>query len=220
LSEPGRPAEDPFRPEHFQRVDDTDDSNFYVEPRLTTHIDDAAIGAAREFYGQVLPREGHILDLMTSWASHLPEDNSYASVTGLGMNQVELEKNPQLTCWALHDLNADPALPYADGQFDGAVVTVSVQYLTSPIEVFADMGRVLKPGSPFVLTYSNRCFPTKAVAVWQGLSDAEHAKLIGLYFRLSGEFDDPQAYDLSPNHGSSDPLYAVMATAKSPSQMG
>jgi len=132
------------------------------------------------------------------------------------MNQVELEKNPQLTSWDVHDLNANPVLPYEDGQFDGAVVTVSVQYLTSPIEVFADMGRVLKPGAPFILSYSNRCFPTKAVAVWQGLSDAEHANLIGLYFRLSARFDEPQAYDLSPAHGTSDPLYVVMARVKSP----
>ena len=214
MSEPTEKEENPLQPEHFRRVDESNDAEFYVEPRLTTHIDDDAIGAAREFYGRSLPPAGDILDLMTSWVSHLPEDNVYGSVTGLGMNQVELEKNPQLTRWDVHDLNADTRLPYTDDEFDGAVVTVSVQYLTRPVEVFADVGRVLKAGAPFILTYSNRCFPTKAVALWSGLNDEEHANLIGLYFRLSGQFDSAQAFDLSPAPGVSDPLYAVMATVR------
>jgi SAM-dependent methyltransferase len=127
------------------------------------------------------------------------------------MNDVELEQNPQLSRWVVHDLNLEPRLPFADAEFDGAIVTVSVQYLTRPVEVFADVGRVLKPGAPFVLTYSNRCFPTKAVAIWRMLSDREHADLIGLYLRLAGVFEPTQAFDLSPNPGRSDPLFAVMA---------
>jgi len=208
------PAGNPLQPEHFKRADEANDRDFYTEPRLNTHIDDAAIGAARDFYGQVLPPRGHVLDLMTSWVSHLPEANTFASVAGLGMNAEELAKNPQLTRRTVHDLNADQDLPYGDDEFDGAVVTVSVQYLTSPVEVFADMGRVLKPGAPFILTYSNRCFPSKAVAIWRGLSDEEHASLIGLYFQLSEQFNDAQAFDLSPAPGASDPLYAVMAAVR------
>ena len=208
--------ENPLKAEYFQRMDESADTEFYREPRLETHIDHAAIAAAREFYTQLLPPDGNILDFMTSWVSHLPEPNRYASVTGLGMNQVELEKNLQLTSWDIQDVNANTVLPYRDDQFDGCIATVSVQYLTSPVEVFRDMGRVLKPGAPFALTYSNRCFPTKAVAIWHGLSDEDHANLIGLYFRLSGAFDDPQAFNLSPNPGRSDPLYAVMARALPP----
>lgn len=210
-----QPEENLLRPEHFRRHDESDDSNFYSQPRLVTHIDDPAIAAATAFYGQVLPLEGNILDLCSSWVSHLPEPNTYRSVTGLGMNQVELDANKLLARRVVHDLNANPVMPFEDGEFDGAVMTVSVQYMTSPIEVFADVGRCLAPDAPFIVTYSNRCFPTKVVAAWQMMGDKDHAELIGLYFRLSGMFGPVRAYDLSPQpHGKSDPLYAVVALRK------
>jgi SAM-dependent methyltransferase len=148
---------------------------------------------------------------MSSWVSHLPSDVEYAVVAGLGMNAAELDANPRLTERVVQDLNVEPKLPWDDGAFDAAIVTVSVQYLTRPGEVFAEVGRVLAPGGPFAVLYSNRCFPTKAVAVWQSLGSPEHADLIGLYFRLAGVFEQPQAYDLSPNPGATDPLYAVVA---------
>lgn len=200
-----------LRPEHFRRYDETPDELFYREPRMVTHIDDAAIAAATAFYRELLPAGGSILDLMTSWVSHLPTDVKYGTVAGLGMNAEELEANSRLTERIVQDLNNDPTLPWTDGTFDGAIVTVSVQYLTRPAEVFAEVGRVLRPGAPFALLYSNRCFPTKAVAVWQMLNDREHADLLGLYFRQSGRFGPSQAYDLSPNPGKSDPLFAVVA---------
>jgi len=205
--------DNPLRPEHFRRADESDDGQFYTEPRLVTHIDDAAIAAAREFYGQLLPAGGAILDLMSSWISHLPAEAGFASVAGLGLNAVELENNPQLTERVVQDLNKDTRLPFAAATFDGAVVTVSVQYLVHPVEVFAEVGRVLKPGAPFIVTFSNRCFPTKAVAIWTALGDREHGELVGLYFRLSGAFSPAQAYDISPAPGRSDPLYAVVAYA-------
>ncbi|MCC6388008.1 MAG: methyltransferase domain-containing protein [Dehalococcoidia bacterium] len=207
-------GESPLRPEHFWRHDNAPDAEFYVEPRLVTHIDDAAIAAAGAFYGRVLPAGGRILDLMTSWVSHLPDASVYAGVTGLGMNAEELAANPQLDEWVVHDLNANPVLPWPDNAFAAAIVTVSVQYLTRPAEVFAEVGRVLQPGGPFVVTYSNRCFPTKAVAAWQMLDDRGHADLIGMYFALSGAFGPVRAYDLSPNPGRSDPLFAVVAHAE------
>lgn len=203
-------AENPLRREHFRRYDETDDTNFYSEPRLVTHIDDAAIAAATAFYRQLIPAGGRVLDLMSSWVSHLAEDVQYEAVAGLGMNAVELESNPRLSERVVQDLNACSRLPWPDRTFDAAIVTVSIQYLTSPVDVFTEVGRVLKPDAPFAVTYSNRCFPTKAVAVWQMLGDREHADLIGLYFQLSGMFGEPQAFDLSPDPGRSDPLYAVV----------
>ncbi len=204
-------AENPLLPEHFRRHDESADELFYREPRMVTHIDDAAIAAATAFYRELLPPGECILDLMTSWVSHLPSDVEYEVVAGLGMNADELDANARLTERVIQDLNAEPALPWADSTFDGAIVTVSVQYLTQPAEVFAEVGRVLRPEAPFAVVYSNRCFPTKAVAVWQMLGDREHADLLGLYFRQAGCFGPSQAYDLSPNAGQSDPLFAVVA---------
>lgn len=208
--------ENPLRPEHFAREDESDDAQFYTEPKLVTHIDDPAIGAARNFYSQLLPPGGEVLDLMSSWVSHLPEEHAFKAVVGLGMNAAELDRNPQLTERMVQDLNKNPVLPYESERFDGAVATVSVQYLTDPVPVFAEVGRVLKPGAPFAVTYSNRCFPTKAVAIWRVLNDREHADLVALYFRLAGVFSQAQAMDLSPNPGSSDPLYGVFATKLEP----
>ena len=99
-------------------------------------------------------------------------------------------------------------MPYGDGEFDGAVVTVSVQYMTRPVEIFRDVARVLRPGAPFVVTYSNRMFPTKAVRIWRSLDDRDRATLIATYFKHAGGFGDVQARDCS---GRGDPLYAVWA---------
>jgi SAM-dependent methyltransferase len=211
-------AESPLRPEHFRRIDEAEDAHFYTQPRLVTHIDDAAIAAATRFYRAQLPPGGVILDLMSSWVSHLPEDVAYAAVAGLGMNREELDANPRLTERVVQDLNTEPRLPWPDATFDGAVVTVSVQYLIRPLAVFAEVGRVLKPAAPFVLTYSNRCFPTKAVVIWQAIGEKEHADLIALYLHFSGAFGRPTVYDLSPAPGMSDPLYAVVAHALPPAE--
>lgn len=208
-----RPEPSPLRPEHFQRQDESDDALFYREPRLVTHIDDAAIAAVSRFYGELIPAGANVLDLMTSWVSHLPADLQLSGVSGLGMNAVELDQNPVLTERVVQDVNKNPELPWPDATFDAAIVTVSVQYLTSPDRVFAEVGRVLKPGAPFAVTYSNRCFPTKAVAAWLSLNSRDHAELIGLYFRLSGAFEPGRAHDLSPGPGL-DPLYAVVGVRK------
>jgi SAM-dependent methyltransferase len=209
--EPAAPP-DPLRPELFRREDESPDESFYAYPRMVTHIDDAACAAVRDLYGQVLPQGGHVLDLMSSWVSHLPEDVAYASVIGVGLNHAELEANPRLTDHLVHNLNREPALPFEDAVFDGAICTVSIQYLTRPVEVFSEVGRVVKPGAPFVVTFSNRMFPTKAVAVWQALDDRGHANLVALYFQLSGRFEPAQAIDCTPPaRGYTDPLYAVLA---------
>lgn len=202
-----------FEPDLFRRNDEGSDCLFYEEARLVNHIDDAAISALRSFYKSQLPKKGHILDLMSSWVSHLPESAKvlYSSITGLGLNKTELSKNPVLTSWDVHDLNSNLVLPYEDQTFDGAIVSVSVQYLIKPVEIFADVGRVLKPGSPFAITFSNRMFPTKAIAIWQVLSDLQRAELLRSYFRLTGLFGAAQFHDLSPAPGRSDPLFAVVA---------
>lgn len=199
-----------LKPEYFEREDESVDANFYTQPRFVNHIDDAAIAALRDFYRKALPPGGDILDLMSSWVSHLPADGEYASVTGLGMNAEELAANPRLGAHVVHDLNRDAKLPFDDASFDGAFINVSIQYLTHPVEVFTDMARVLRPGAPFAVAYSNRCFPTKAVALWRMFGDREHADLIALYFRLSGGFTQARAYDISPGRGT-DPMFVVVA---------
>ncbi len=197
--------------EQFQRVDETDDALFYQTPRLVTHIDEPACRALGDFYRTTLPGGGDIIDLMSSCVSHFPEDVLFRSVTGLGMNADELDANQRLTRRIVHDLNRTPILPFEDASFDGCAIAVSVQYLVRPIVVFAEIARVLRPMAPCIISFSNRMFPTKAVAVWRAVGDVDHARLVGHYFIESGGFDEPELRDLSPNPGKSDPLYAVVA---------
>lgn len=197
----------------FQRYDETDDAQFYVQPRLVNHIDDAAVAATTNLYRTYLPTKGAILDLMSSWVSHLPADVSYSRVAGLGMNETELRKNPQLTDYVVQNLNQQPQLPYPDASFDGGMVTVSVQYLTNPVAVYRDVARVLRPGAPFLTVFSNRMFPTKAVAIWQSLDDKGHQQLVRSYYDQTGLFDNLEMLDCSPGRWS-DPLYAVVGYRK------
>jgi SAM-dependent methyltransferase len=204
-------TESAFLPEHFERVDETPDSEFYSAPRFVVHIDDQAIDAAGRAYASLLPRDGEILDLMSAWRSHLPDDFLVARLVGLGMNAEEMAENPRLDEYVVHDLNADPVLPFEAGRFDGAIDTVSVQYLTRPVEVFAEVYRVLRPGGRFIVTYSNRCFPTKAVRIWTALGDKGHAQLVGAYFHRSAPWVDLAAYECNPSRTNGDPLSAVHA---------
>ena len=204
-------TESHFKPEFFRRMDDSDDELFYSSPRFVVHIDDGAIAKVGEIYAQVLPQGGAILDLMSSWRTHLTANTRPSRVVGLGMNADEMRDNPQLTEAVVHNINKDPVLPFRDAEFDGAIMTVSVQYLIHPPETFAEVGRVLKPGAPFIVTFSNRMFPTKAVAIWQYLDERDRVGLVGRYFKDSGAFENLDAIDKSaPTDPPSDPVWAVL----------
>ncbi len=203
--------EDTAFPERlFRRVDESDDGVFYTHPRLVVHIDEYAIEAIRHFFSEELPENGSILDLMSSWRSHMPHEPRGRRIVGLGMNEVEMRENPQLDEYVIHDLNQEPTLPFDDQVFDAVVVTVSVQYMTRPVEVFSEVRRLLKDGASFHVIFSNRMFPTKAVAVWQSLDDYRRGQLVGAYFVSSGGWDDVMVRDISPEVGHyADPVYVV-----------
>ncbi len=151
----------------FAKADPSPDALFYAEPRFVTHIDDRAIRAVTQVYRELLPANGRVLDLMSSWISHLPKDVTYAEVVGLGLSEPELSRNTRLARHFVHDLNRDTTLPLEDACFDAACCCVSVQYLERPVAVLREVRRVLKPGAPVVITFSDRCFPSKAVLIWQ-----------------------------------------------------
>ena len=203
--------DNPFTPEMFDRMDESEDTQFYTFPRKVVHIDDPAIAAAGEFMKETFAPNSVLLDLMSSWRSHLPADFLKQRMIGLGLNAEEMADNPDLDEYVVHDLNVDPTMPFVDNHFDGAVVTVSVQYMTRPLEIFADVRRVLKPEAPFIVFFSNRMFPTKAVRIWQTLRDVPRGELVRAYFQHAGGYDEAVVHNLSPNPGLTDPLYAVVA---------
>ena len=199
-------------PDAFAREDDGDDAAFYAQARLKTHIDDAAIAALTGFYRQVLPAGGAVLDLMSSWVSHLPPEVAYGEVIGHGMNAEELAANPRLSRWFVQDLNREPRLELADESLDAAMICVGIQYLQQPVDVLAQVARTLGPGAPLVVSYSNRCFPTKAVAVWRGVGPQGHARLIELYLEAAG-FTGVEVHRLRDGRGG-DPMTVVMGRAR------
>jgi SAM-dependent methyltransferase len=200
----------------FRRYDEAPDDEFYETPRLVTHIDDRAIAAVTQLFREFFPAHGKILDLMSSWVSHLPQEVRYGRVVGLGMNEVELRRNPRLDEYVVQNLNRTPALPFEDSEFDGVGICASIDYLTSPIAVLREVGRVLKVGAPVALTFSNRCFPTKAVAIWHQLEDKGHMRLVENYLEEAGTFQNIRSLDRSPRRLFSDPLYAVVGESTGP----
>ena len=201
-----------FPPEFFQRSDEGADDEFYEVDRFVTHIDDRAIDAVGRLY-EHLGLDGRVLDLMSSWISHFRTPPR--ELVALGMNERELAANQAATAYVVHDLNAEPVLPFDDARFDAATCCVSVDYLVHPVEVFADVRRVLVPGGMLVCTFSNRCFPTKAVRGWLAAADdAGHCSIVAEYFRQSNGWNEPQTALCTPPQTRGDPLYAVWATSR------
>jgi len=196
-------------PDYFRRVDESDDRDFYVMPRLVIHVDEHGSTALSDFYGRVLKSGARVLDLMSAYRSHLPDNGEYARIVGLGMNVTELLENTALRGGVVQDLNRLPALPFADDSFDACLISFSIQYLTQPVRVLADVARVLQPGGAFYLAYTNRMFPTKAVAVWQACSDVERGQLIGGYLAEAGGYADFATERLVEGGTGFDPLYVV-----------
>jgi SAM-dependent methyltransferase/FKBP-type peptidyl-prolyl cis-trans isomerase 2 len=216
---PGTPT-DYFSDTPFRREDENPDTEFYQRPRMVQHIDDTAIEMVQAIYGRHLREGMRVLDLMSSWQSHIPENLSLQSLVGIGLNEVEMKRNPHLTAHEVQDLNADPNLHFPDASFDAAICTVSVEYLVDPIRVFQEVFRLLAPGGTFVVTVSNRWFPPKAIRLWTELHEFERMGLVLEYFLQSAPYRDLHTYSVRglprprndryyPSQRWSDPVYAV-----------
>ncbi len=215
----GNPT-DFFIDEPFARSNEYEDAAFYTEPRLVTHIDDKAIAVIRSIYGQTLENGLKVLDLMSSWRSHVPHDLKLDSLIGLGLNREEMLQNTQLTDHVIHDLNRNPLLTFVDDEFDAVICTVSVEYLIHPFEVFREIARILKPDGYFIVTFSNRWFPPKVIKIWTELHDFERMGLVLEYFLQTGLYKNLKTYSMRglPRNIDdkyylkmpySDPVYAV-----------
>ncbi len=182
-------------------------------------IDAAAIAAVTGLYREMLPPGGAILDVMSGWVPHLPPEAPYRRVVGIGIDQRALAENPFLDEWRVQDLNKTPALPFATGEFDGATICAAIQYLARPREVIREIARVLRPGAPLIVTFSNRCLATKPIACWCLLDEAGHLCLIADYFAEAGHWGDIRCLDRTPP-GGGQPLYAVIGRSLGAAPLG
>jgi SAM-dependent methyltransferase len=203
---------DAWPPGFFDRIDPDDDAGFYRAPRFVTHIDEGAVRAVSDLYDELGVTGGRVLDLMSSWVSHLSRRPDGGLVV-LGMNAAELAGNPLAGERVVRDLNADPVLPFDDASFDAVTCCVSVDYLVRPVQVLREAARVLRPGGLVVLTFSNRCFPTKAIRGWLETDDEGHVAIVRRYLELAG-FDGVTAQLRTPGRRWGDPLYGVWARTR------
>jgi SAM-dependent methyltransferase len=216
---------DYFNDGAFERDDEQPDKKFYQNPRWVHHIDETAREMVRNTYGRFLADGMQVLDLMSSWQSHIPAGLHLSRLVGLGLNRIELEKNSQLSEFMVHDMNTDTLLPFDSNTFDAVINTASVEYLTNPLAVFREVFRIFRPGGCFIVTFSNRLFPTKAIKVWRELHEFERMWLVLEYFLRAGGFKDLQTYSIRglprprddtyfPELKFSDPVYAVWGRKK------
>jgi len=214
-----------LQPSQRQKLDSTDDTLFYDYPRFVTHVDEGFIRQLTDLYRLRLKPNTRILDLMSSWVSHLPEEIPFAHVEGHGLNESELAGNPRVDHYFLQDLNANPELPLADQSFDAVLNTVSVQYLQYPEAVFAEVCRIFKPGGIVIVSFSNRMFYQKAIQAWRDSSEADRVELVKRYFASVPGFG-PVEVIANPSNTSGflqwlnlvadDPFYAVIAQRVDP----
>ena len=218
-----RPLELP--PEQRTKLDESSDALFYQFPRFVTHVDDTFIQQLTDLYRERLKPQGRILDMMSSWVSHLPAELEFEWVEGHGMNEEELARNPRLSHSFVQNLNQDHTLPLADNSFDAVLNTASIQYLQYPDKIFAEIYRILKPGGIALISFSNRMFYQKAIAAWRDGSETSRVELVKRYFQSVNGFSTPEIItrpSTSPpvlrllGIPGGDPFYAVIAEKMEP----
>lgn len=192
----------------FARDDERDDALFWTVPRANSFVDEAGRLTLAALYHELLPENALVLDLMAGWESHISADTP-CTVTGLGLNSAELAANPWLTDYRIHDLNQDPTLPYSDAHFDAVLCAGSIEYVIHPPTLFAEVNRILKVGSPLIISFSERSYAAKALNGWKQLNAAQRVALVGSYFALSGNWGETKTrFKVLPD---SDPLFMVWA---------
>jgi len=213
-------ATDFFSGDALQRADETIDSDFYSQARHINHLDEAAQVQLKSVYNDLIPPRSDILDLMSSINSHIDDRLERNKITGLGMNKEELAANPGLDEILVHDINQQQRLPFDDASFDIVVCSLSIEYITQPSRLFDEVARILRPDGRFIISFSNRWFPGKAVQVWNNLHDFERIGLVMEYFIASAHFGDINTWSLrgiprpvndKHNIPLSDPVYVVWA---------
>ena len=160
------------------KSDISDDEIFYQQPRFVHHLSDSFRNRLTSLYSEYLLNHYIILDLMSSWVSHLPSNISYKKVIGHGMNEAELSSNERLDKFFVQNLNKKQNLPIEDSSVDVGLIVAGWQYLQYPEKVSLELSRVIKSDSLLIISFTNRAFWTKAPNIWTYSSEEKRIEYV------------------------------------------
>ena len=160
------------------KSDISDDEIFYQQPRFVHHLSDSFRNRLTSLYSEYLLNHHIILDLMSSWVSHLPSNISYKKVIGHGMNEAELSSNERLDRFFVQNLNKKQNMPIEDSSVDVGLIVAGWQYLQYPEKVSLELARVIKSDSLLIISFTNRAFWTKAPNIWTYSSEEKRIEYV------------------------------------------
>ena len=160
------------------KSDISDDEIFYQQPRFAHHLSDSFRTRLTSLYSEYLLKHHIILDLMSSWVSHLPTNIRYKKVIGHGMNQAELSTNQRLDSFFVQNLNKKQNMPIEDSSIDVGLIVAGWQYLQYPEKVSLELSRIIKSDSLLIISFTNRAFWTKAPNIWTYSSEENRIEYV------------------------------------------
>ena len=200
------------------KSDICDDEIFYQQPRFVHHLSDSFRNRLTSLYSEYLLNHHIILDLMSSWVSHLPSNISYKKVIGHGMNETELSSNERLDRFFVQNLNKKQNMPIEDSSVDVGLIVAGWQYLQYPEKVSLELSRVIKSDSLLIISFTNRAFWTKAPNIWTYSSEEKRIEYVTSVLTCNGwriekilneKTQDKKLFGFYSSE--SDPFYSVIA---------
>ena len=168
------------------KIDVADDQIFYQHPRYVHHLSDSFRTRLKNLYSNYLLNHYVILDLMSSWVSHLPQGITYKKVIGHGMNEAELSSNQRLDSYWIQNLNQNQNIPIESSSIDAGLVVAGWQYLQYPERVALELSRIIKTDSLLIISFTNRAFWTKAPNIWTHSSEDGRIEYVSRVLTANG----------------------------------
>jgi len=201
-----------------EKIDISDDEIFYQQPRFVHHLSDSFRNRLTKIYSEYLLKHHVILDLMSSWVSHLPSNTRYNKVIGHGMNEAELSSNKRLDNFWVQNLNRSQILPVEDSSIDVGLIVAGWQYLQYPEKVSLELSRIIKPDSFLIISFTNRAFWNKASNIWTYSSEEKRIEYVNSVlsdngWRIEKIFNEKTHEDKLFGFltAESDPFFSVIA---------
>tara|TARA_Y100001968_G_scaffold171110_1_gene156519 strand:+ start:568 stop:1233 length:666 start_codon:yes stop_codon:yes gene_type:complete len=200
------------------KIDKNDDQIFYQHPRYVHHLSPSFRDRLTNLYSNYLCNHHVILDLMSSWVSHLPVNIKFKKVIGHGLNESELRSNNRLDSYWVQDLNKTQEMPLEDSSIDIGLIVAGWQYLQYPEKVSLELSRIIKEDSLLIISFTNRAFWTKSPNIWTNSSEEERIEYLNNIlsnnrWRVEKIFNE-KTYDnklFGFYSSASDPFFSVIA---------